>query len=85
MKKILMFKMTGCPHCARAFRDMETLFNEKPAYRDIPLEIVDEVENPDYANQFDYYYVPTYYVDGKKMAEGVLSKEDIRAVFESAL
>ena len=42
-------------------------------------------QNPAYAERFDYYYVPTYYVEGKKMHEGVATKEKVEAVLRSAL
>lgn len=35
-----------------------------------PLRIVDERAEADYADSFDYYYVPCYYVGGEKVHEG---------------
>ena len=66
MKPIRMFTMASCPYCQKARRWMDELMAENPAYRALSIDIVDEVEQPEYAEQFDYYYVPTYYVDGKK-------------------
>ena len=64
---------------------MDELMAENPAYRPLSIDIVDEVEQPEYAEQFDYYYVPTYYVDGKKVHEGVATKQIVRRVFDAAL
>lgn len=80
-----MFKMTGCPYCRQAFQTMEKLYEKHPEYRKIPIEIIDETENPEISDQYDYYYVPTFYVDGIKMAEGILSEDDIDRVFSAAL
>lgn len=85
MKAIKMFKLRDCPYCQRALRDMEILKREHPEYQKIPLEIIDEAEQRALADQYDYYYVPTFYVGKTKAAEGVLTKEDIQSVFESAL
>ena len=84
MKDILMFTMAACPYCRAAHRWTDELYAEHPEWKQIPIQIVDEVENPDYANQFDYYFVPTYYVDGKKVHEGAATKDIVRSVFEAA-
>jgi glutaredoxin len=84
MKKILMFTMESCPYCAMAHRWMKEILGEHPEYGQIEIKIVDEVENPAYANKFDYWYVPTYYVDGAKVHEGVPTKEIVMGVYEKA-
>ena len=38
-----------------------------------------------FADSLDYYYVPTFYVDGQKRMEGVPSLEKVRAVLDEAL
>jgi len=85
MKPITMFTMAACPYCQKAHAWMDELFAENPAYRDIPMTIIDEVEEPDVADRYDYYYVPTYYVDGEKVHEGAATKEIVRRVLDSAL
>ncbi len=85
MKNILMMVMAGCPHCARAFRWMDELKAEHPEFADVPVKIVDETEEPDFAAKLDYYYVPTYYVDGVKLHEGVPTRAAIEAVYRAAL
>lgn len=84
MKEIKMFIMETCPHCRRAIELMEEIFFEHPEYRDIPLRKIDENAEADYANTFDYYYVPTFFVGDVKVHEGIPSKDDIRKVFEEA-
>ena len=36
------------------------------------------------AKQYDYYYVPTYFVGTRKVFEGGTTKEIVRKVFEEA-
>jgi thioredoxin 1 len=84
MKKILMFTMASCPYCQNAHRWMNELLKEHPEYKEIEIEIIDEVEQPELADTYDYYYVPTYYVDGTKVHEGVPTKQIIRDVYTEA-
>jgi thioredoxin 1 len=84
MKKILMFTMERCPYCKKARSFMEELFDKYPEYKELDIEIIDEVEQPDIANQYDYYYVPTYYLDGEKFHEGVPSREMVAELFKKA-
>ena len=84
MKKITMFTMESCPYCRQALRWMDMLFAEKKEYSSLFIEKIDELEHPDIAAGYDYYYVPTYYVDGEKLHEGPASLEMIRRVFDAA-
>jgi len=85
MKPILMFVMASCPYCQAARRWMEEVTNERPEYKAIPLTIIDEVQQPELANTYDYHYVPTYYVDGVKAHEGAASKAIVERVFAAAM
>lgn len=84
MKPVTLFKMTSCPHCQRAFAWMEEVFQQNPEYRNVPLTVVDEVEEPELADTYDYYYVPTYYIGDEKVHEGVASLDIVRKVFADA-
>ena len=85
MKKITMFTMQSCPYCQRARKWMSEVLESDANYKKIPLTIIDEVEEPDIAEKFDYYYVPTYYLDDKKVHEGVATFEIVKKVFDGAL
>ena len=85
MKKVLMFYMEGCPHCARARKMVEALKAKNPEYKDVEIEEIDENKQSDISSKYDYYYVPTYYVDGEKMHEGVPSFEAIESVLKAAI
>jgi thioredoxin 1 len=85
MKKILMFVMGGCPYCAMAHRWTKELLKKHPEYSSVETQIVDELEQPEFADEFDYYYVPTYYVGGVKIHEGVPTRGIIESVYQKAL
>ena len=76
MKEITLFLLNNCPHCRLALRLQEELLEEHPAWR--------EAAEPAYADTFDYYYVPCYYVDGVKVHEGHAERADVEAVFRAA-
>jgi len=85
MKEVKMFMMETCPHCKKAFLLMEELCRENPEYEAVKIEKIDERKQADYAAQFDYYYVPTFYVGGVKMHEGSPTKEALKKVFAEAI
>ena len=85
MKDVLMMVQQGCPHCRKAFEIMDQLSREYPQYAQVPVKIVDELQEKEFADTLDYWYVPTFFVDGQKVHEGVTSLEKIQEVFEAAL
>ena len=85
MKKITMFMFATCPYCNAARGWMEELYEENPAYRELTIEMIDEKLSPEIADQYDYYYVPTFFIDGEKLHEGAATKEKVKAVFDAAM
>ena len=87
MKEVLMFYLESCGYCDKARRALDELFEEKPLYRQIPLRRIEESREPELADRYDYYAVPTFYVDGEKVFEARLfmSFEDIKAGARAAL
>ena len=84
MKKLELFYLPTCPHCQLAFSIIDELKKED-RYRDVEIEQHNERSEQEYADAHDYWYVPCFYIDGVKVAEGHLEKEDIQAVFEKYL
>lgn len=84
MKPVLMFIQSTCPYCRRALSCMEQLLALRPEYRQVELTVVDERREPEKAERYDYWYVPTYYVGGRKVHEGAASAEDVERVFAEA-
>jgi len=85
MKKIQMFMMPSCPYCRAALGWMDDLLAGDPKYREIEFEMIDETAHPDIAGRYDYYYVPTFFVGGRKLHEGAASPGKIKRVFDAAL
>jgi len=84
MKKILMFELAYCPYCREAKRFMDEILAEHPEYAAIEIEHVDEGRDRARAMKYDYYYVPTYYVDGVKVHEGAATKALVEEVYRKA-
>ena len=85
MKKITMFIMESCPYCVKAKKWMDEVVKSGEKYKNIELVIIDETKEPDLATKFDYYYVPTYYLDDIKVHEGAATFEIVKKVFDDAL
>ena len=72
MKEILMFYRDDCGYCDMAFRALEELERVHSEYAEIPFRKVEETQDPDYADKFDYYATPTFYVGDEKIFEAHL-------------
>lgn len=85
MKQIVLFIQQSCPYCKQALKWQSELTQANPEYQKIPIKIVDELREREFAAGFDYYYVPTYYVGGEKLHEGAATKQKIESVLKAAL
>lgn len=85
MKKLMIFYQERCPFCKRAFTYIEELKKENPEYNKIAIELIEETEQSDFANTFDYYYVPTFYINNEKIHEGGIKKEEVKEILNKAL
>ncbi len=85
MPKLTLFILESCPYCVRARKYLAELQNEDPKYLTVEIELIDERQNRALANSYDYYLVPTFYLGKTKLFEGIMNKEDVRKVLESAL
>lgn len=72
MKKVLCFYLENCPYCLQAQKAMDDLMNENSQYKDIHVEWIEETENPDIIDSYDYYATPSMFVDEKKIYEAHL-------------
>ncbi len=84
MKTITMFYQRRCPFCKKAFAYMDELLQQEP-YKGLQIEKIEETEQPELADQYDYYYVPTFYIDGEKVHEGGIFRDEVKALFDKAL
>lgn len=85
MKKLTMFVLEDCPYCKQAFAIQEQLCRQEPRYREIEIQVIEEEQHKDIAAQYDYYYVPCYFIGKQKLFEGVPTPKIIRNVLETAL
>lgn len=85
MKDLTLFYLQTCPYCQRALRYMDELKQEDPRYAALPIHMVEERQQRELANRYDYYYVPCFYLGDDKIAEGSIDKAGVKAVFDKAL
>jgi len=67
--KLTIFHMTGCPYCAKARQALGELLEENPAYKSVAIEWIEENEQPEIANRYDYYSVPSIFRGEEKLYE----------------
>ena len=84
MKEITMFMFEGCPHCAKADEIIEAVTRKNPDYANVSIVRIDEKKNPKIADEYDYYYVPSFFVNGVKLHEGAVNEDIILSVFSAA-
>lgn len=80
-----LFYLKNCPFCKRALGYIEQLKEQYPEFRSIDIELIEESENPELADSFDYYYVPTFYFEDKKLHEGGIFVEEMENLLRSVL
>lgn len=85
MRKITLFYLKNCPFCKRALQYIAQKREEHPELRAVEIEMIEESEQPEVADAFDYYYVPTFYVGGEKVHEGGIYADEVEAVLRRAL
>lgn len=85
MKPVTLFYLRNCPFCKRALRYIDEAKAAHPELAAVEIELVEESEEPEVADRYDYYYVPTFYVEGVKLHEGGIYPEEVEAVLRKAL
>ncbi|MDD6090300.1 MAG: thioredoxin family protein [Candidatus Limivicinus sp.] len=64
--KVTEFIYPGCPYCRQAAEIIEELRKEKPEFADIEIDVINELEHPEIADCYDYFYTPCFY-DGTRL------------------
>ena len=72
MKQLEIFYQDKCPYCKKALKYIQELQEENDTYRLI-------------VPKFDYFYVPAFFIDGKKVHEGIVTKDEIRSILDKVL
>ncbi|MBQ7264402.1 MAG: thioredoxin family protein [Synergistaceae bacterium] len=91
MSKVMFFYLEKCPYCKQARRAMDELKAEDAKYGTVEMEQIEESQQPDVADQYDYYNVPTMFLDGEKLYEAKPKESyeeclaNVRRVLDAAL
>ncbi len=85
MKSVKLFYLHSCPYCKRALQYIAEAQAAHPELAAVKIEMIEESEHPDVAGRYDYYYVPTFYVDGVKVHEGGITPDKVEPVLRKAL
>ncbi|MDR1454059.1 MAG: thioredoxin family protein [Tannerella sp.] len=83
-KHVKLFYLKSCPYCRQAFEFIDEL-KRQDVYKNIEIETIEESEQPAIAERYDYYYVPTFYVNEEKRHEGAVTRGQVETVFREAL
>lgn len=91
MKKVTVFYLESCPYCKNARRAVEELKAENPKYAEPELEWINEEKQPELAEQYEYFSVPSMFIGKEKLYEAHLGeryeecREHVRQTLEAAL
>ena len=85
MKPVTLFYQPRCPFCKKALRYIEEARAAHSELAAVEIEMIEESEQPEVADRFDYYYVPTFYVGGEKVHEGGIYPAEVEQVLRRAL
>ena len=85
MSKFKLFYLKFCPYCQEVFSWIDELKEEYPELNSIELSIIDERKNQELSDEYDYYYVPSFYYGDEKLHEGAMTKEGVLSVFQQAM
>jgi glutaredoxin len=84
MVKLTIYYLKYCGFCRQALNDLDAILEKHPEYREIPLELVDESVERERARKQDYFYVPTFYIDNRKVHEGAVKHDQVESILREA-
>jgi thiol-disulfide isomerase/thioredoxin len=79
-----MFYLPNCPFCKKAFKYIDEVKAENPELKNVEIETIDESVEKELADSYDYYYVPTFYMNEEKLHEGGIFKDEVKSLLEKA-
>lgn len=89
--ELTYFYLPGCPYCKQAREIIKELISEHPEYANVKITEVNEITQRKIVSQYDYYYVPCFWIGKEKLYEADpndpadVVKEKLNAVFQRAL
>ena len=72
MQKLTLFYLESCPYCRNALAALDALRKADPDYAAVEIDMIEESRQPEIAERYDYYRVPTIYSGEKKIYEAKL-------------
>lgn len=85
MKELYFFYLSSCPYCRQADALIEKLSAANPEYKQIKIRKIEERQEKELADSYDYYFVPCFFLGEKKLHEGAANEGIIKTVLEEAL
>lgn len=82
---LTLFYLKNCPFCKRALQYIEELKAEHEELQRVEIEMIEESEQPEVADRYDYYYVPCFYLGEEKLHEGGIYKEEVEELLRKVL
>ena len=67
--KLTAFILSSCPYCLQAGELIEELYAERPELASIEIDYIDEADEPELAERYDYYRVPSFFLGEEKLYE----------------
>ena len=67
--KLTAFILSSCPYCLQAGELIEELYAERPALSKIEIDYIDEADETDLTERYDYYRVPSFFLGEEKLYE----------------
>lgn len=85
MANITLYHFEGCPACGHAKQWIKELQQEKPELQKARIDMVDVHKTSNFHAPAPFQYVPTFFVDGRKVLEGAVTKDKVEQILRSAL
>lgn len=85
MADLHLYHFEGCPACKQAKQWIAELREEKPEFANVEITMTDVYKNPGFKAPAPFYYVPTFFVDGRKVLEGEVTKEKVEEILRAGI
>lgn len=69
MKTVTFFYIQGCLYCDQAKQTLAQFQQEDERYAQVEFQMIDEIEHPEIADQYDYNATPCMFIGEQKIYE----------------
>ncbi len=82
--QIEIFYRDNCKRSIECFKLLDELLkNDK--YKNIQIKKINEVDNIKYAKNFNYFFIPAIFLNGKKYHEGAIGYYTLKSILDEAI